>query len=412
MKAIIITGILFFILGLMLTFSGCVMPNPEDNKDYNALVNNIDTIVQGNNEFAFNLYNQLPKTENQFFSPYSISSAFAILTEASKGNTKKELDFVFGFPDNALLRPGYSSIYKQLNKDSSEYQLSTANALWVNKDFKLFESYVNNVTTVYGAKLENIDFSDADNATKVINNWVEDKTNNKIQNILQPGFINSDTRIIIANAIYFKGKWVNAFKEKYTEEKDFTKDDGTNIKVNMMQLFEEKFRYYEDDSLQAIELPYKGNDLSMIVILPKSGLNSIPSFSNKDYNNILNGLGQETVDLYLPKFKLEITYNKLKSQLENLGLKETFTTDADLSGFTGNKDLFVSDVLHKAFVEVKEEGTEAAAATVIGVATSAMPIDGLEIKEFNANHPFMFLIVQNKTKNILFLGSIVEPMGN
>lgn len=401
-----------FIVALLIgtiAFSGCVSDDkPKVLEDLNFNQGAFDQLVKGNNDFGFKLYAELPKTQNQFFSPYSITSAFGVLGEASNAKTKEELDNLFGFPSLELRKASFANFYNMINNNSSEYKLNTANALWVKKDFVLLSEYVNNADKYYGAKLENIDFSDSEKASNIINKWVEDQTNNKIKNIISKDFIDSYTRIVIANAIYFKGKWLNSFKESNTEEKDFTNDFGKVSKIKMMQLFEEKFRYYDDNYLQAIELPYKGDNLSMLVVLPRKDLNSMNNFNNSDFNNVLNGLSQETVDLYLPKFKLEVTYNNLKDQLNSLGLKEVFTDSADLSGFTGERNLYVSDVIHKAFVEVNEEGTEAAAATVIGVKMTSIEMPE-EPKVFNANHPFMFYIIDNKTRTILFFGSIVDP---
>ncbi|PIU22405.1 MAG: hypothetical protein COT14_01465 [Candidatus Diapherotrites archaeon CG08_land_8_20_14_0_20_30_16] len=417
-KALTIFVILVFV-GIILSIGFLVdndqeIPKTDDNSsdvvidDLNLNPDALTSVVKGNNNFVFNFYKELSKTENQFFSPYSIFSAFAILAEASKGNTQKELDTVFGYPSLEIRRPAFANIYKTINGANKDYKLSTANALWVNNNFTLLPEYINNAEKYYGAKLENIDFSNVDNAVKVINTWVENQTNNKIKDIISKDFISDATRIVIANAIYFKGKWLIAFEEKNTKEKEFTNDFGQKLNANMMSLYDERFNYFEDSQLQAIELPYKGYDLSAIVVLPKKDLESLNGFDNTKFNNILNSLSNEKVNLFLPKFKLEITYNKIKEQLGDLGLKEVFTDSADLSGFTGIRNLFVSNVVHKAFVEVNEEGTEAAAATVIGVGITSKPIDEEPIKVFNANHPFMFFIINNETKEILFMGSIVD----
>jgi len=417
-KALTIFVILVFV-GIILSIGFLVdndqeIPKTDDNSsdvvidDLNLNPDALTSVVKGNNNFVFNFYKELSKTENQFFSPYSIFSAFAILAEASKGNTQKELDTVFGYPSLEIRRPAFANTYKTINGANKDYKLSTANALWVNNNFTLLPEYINNAEKYYGAKLENIDFSNVDNAVKVINTWVENQTNNKIKDIISKDFISDATRIVIANAIYFKGKWLIAFEEKNTKEKEFTNDFGQKLNANMMSLYDERFNYFEDSQLQAIELPYKGYDLSAIVVLPKKDLESLNGFDNTKFNNILNSLSNEKVNLFLPKFKLEITYNKIKEQLGDLGLKEVFTDSADLSGFTSIRNLFVSNVVHKAFVEVNEEGTEAAAATVIGVGITSKPIDEEPIKVFNANHPFMFFIINNETKEILFMGSIVD----
>ncbi len=377
--------------------------------DYNLSSDSLSSVITGNNEFGFKLYKELSKTENQFYSPYSITDAFAILSEASKENTKKELDDVFGYPSLEIRRPAFANIYNSYNSDNNEYKLSTANAIWVNNNFSLLPEYIGNAKKYYGANLDNLDFSNVDGAVKIINTWVENQTNGKIKDIISKDFIDSSTRIVIANAIYFKGSWLLAFKPENTEEKDFNNDFGITSKVNYMSIFDERFNYFEDSKLQAIELPYKGNQLSMIVVLPKTDLNSLNDFDNNKLNTVLSNMNFEKVDLYLPKFKLEVTYNNLKNQLIDLGLKDVFTDKADLSGFTGNKNLFVSDVIHKAFIEVNEEGTEAAAATVIGVVATAMPINPQEPKVFDANHPFMFYIIDKETRNILFMGQLVNP---
>ena len=377
----------------------------------------ISDVANLNNVFAFEMFSSLAegKQENAFFSPYSISSAFSILYEGTRGTTQDEIQSVFHYIKDDQTRRNYShQIISDLNKPAQNYILSTANALWVQDKFPILQEYKDVAETHYLAKTENLDFmTHPEESRQTINNWVEEKTNDKIKDLLPEGSINALTRAVITNAVYFLGNWTVQFDEKLTKEDDFKISEQETIKVPMMNT-DHYFNYGLTNDLQILQMSYKGNDLSMLVLLPKD--NDLPSLEKKlsveNLNQWKNNLMAQEVNVYLPKFKLETTYS-LVGNLTDMGMPSAFKPPfpfdpdtADLSGIDGEKDLYVTGVFHKAFVAVDEKGTEAAAATGIVIGTdSVRPPPEL----FKADHPFIFLIQDDRTGLILFIGKVIDP---
>ncbi|UCD03495.1 MAG: serpin family protein [Candidatus Woesearchaeota archaeon] len=378
--------------------------------DIGATVGSVESIVEANNLFALEYYSEIKDDGgNIFFSPYSISTALAMVYEGAKGQTAEEIVDVFHFPeDNDARRPSFARIYNEINKENKSYALSTANALWAQKDYTFLESYLKTMETYYGGKVTNLDFvEDTENSRQTINKWVEEQTNDKIKNLIPKGFLHDMTRLVLTNAIYFKGTWVKQFDEKNTREEDFTTSEGS-VKAEMMRLTgeEAKFSYAETDKLQVLELPYDGNDLSMLILLPKDDLASIENeFTVENLNKWKNMLENQRVDIYIPKFTFETKYF-MSNDLKKMGMTVAFSENADFSGMDGTRMLFIDFVIHQAFVEVNEEGTEAAAATGVGMALTSLPI---EQKVFRADHPFIFIIQDRETGNILFIGRMSNP---
>lgn len=380
--------------------------------DIGATISSVDNVVTGNNKFALDYYNQIKdKEENIFFSPYSISTALAMVYEGAKGETADQIRSIFYFPENdELRRPSFAKIYNDINEGNEEYLLNTANALWAQKDYTFLEDYLNTISVYYGGKTTNLDFvGETEKSRQTINVWVEEKTNNKIKNLIPAGFLNSMTRMVLTNAIYFKGKWVKQFDEEKTREEDFTTDNG-KVKVQMMRLLGEdaKFKYTETNDLQILELPYEGDKLSMLIMLPKEDLKSVEKDITVDnLNSWTKELIEQRVDVYLPKFTFETKYF-MSDDLIDMGMTVAFSEGADFSGMDGTRNLFIDFVIHQAFVEVNEEGTEAAAATAVGMRLTAMPGE-LDYKIFKADHPFIFVIQEKENGNILFLGRMSDP---
>jgi len=373
-------------------------------------IEGIKGIIEGNNKFAFDLYFNLKDKEgNIFFSPFSISSAFLICYEGSRGNTKKEIEDAFGFPSKEeIRRPNFAEILNEINKKDKKYILNTANALWIQKDYKILNEYKEIVKKYYDSEIQNVDFiKEGEKSRRIINSWVEEKTNGKIKDLIPEGGVDVLTRAIITNAIYFKGKWLKKFDEKNTYEGDFYISENEKIKVFMMKMEREIFNYYEDEKVQVLEIPYDGNEISFFIFLPKSfDINSINDYLNYDkFKEIKEKMVKEEIDIHIPKFKIETKYF-LNDVLYEIGIKDAFSDiKADFSGITGKKELFISKVLHKAYALVNEEGTEAAAATgIVMEITSVRPR-----KVFKADHPFVFIIHENKYGNILFFGRIIKP---
>lgn len=374
----------------------------------------LNAVVDANNQFTFDLYAKYKsKAGNIFFSPYSISSAIAMTYEGAKGQTADQIQSVFNFPkDDTIRREGFLGINTQINSPDKKYKLSVANALWVEKSYKLLDEYLNIVDKYYGAKAENMDFINNAEASRIkINSWVEEKTNDKIKNLLSPQDITPATALVLTNAIYFKGFWSKQFSKTGTKEEDFRTSPDSRIKVQMMCLTgkEAEFNYGETDKLQILELPYEGNELSMLILLPKNDdLKSLEE--SLSYNNLHEWkklLFEQRVDVYLPRFKFETKYF-MAEDLEQMGMPLAFSRGADFSGMSGIKDLFISKVIHQAFVEVNEEGTEAAAATAV-MMEKGLVVAPEPIPVFKADHPFIFIIQDNATGNILFIGRVSDP---
>jgi serpin B len=393
----------------------------------------IDQVVTANNKFAFNFYNQIieEEKENLFFSPYSLSTALAMTYEGANGLTAEEMKKVFHFPENDILRPNSAAIYNRINKKDKSYTLRTGNALWVQKDYLFLEDYLTTVEKYYGGKAANLDFiNETEKSRLTINDFIEQQTNNRIKDLIKPGILIPDTRLVLTNAIYFLGDWKYQFDKKNTRDMDFFITLNNPVKVPMMHLTSKnmkdmkpepaRFNYADLEKLQIIELPYKDNELSMIILLPKQyegydyetgevinynyGLDDI-DFTYENFIEYKSQMKETSMDnIYLPKFEFETDYG-LNEILINMGMPTAFSGAADFSGMTGNKELFIAAVLHKAFIKVDEKGTEAAAATAVVMMQSAQFPSNI----FRADHPFMFVIQETQTGNILFMGNVVDP---
>jgi|AntAceMinimDraft_16_1070373.scaffolds.fasta_scaffold00683_1 serpin B len=417
---IIIIGLVIVIAGVFLFKSG-KLPVPGTNPitpRANIKIEDVSNVVEANNEFALNFYYHLKDKQdgNIFFSPYSISSALAMTYEGARGQTAEEMRSVFYFPDNDdLRRTEYAGMIDEINKEGKEHQLQTANALWAEKDYKFLDEYFNIVEENYGGKVTNLDFKkNAENARITINNWVEEKTNDKIKDLIPQGMVNSLTRLVLTNAVYFKGDWIRQFNEDDTKDQGFRINKDSVIRVPMMERTDEeaRFNYAENNELQILEMPYSGEELSMLIFLPKD--NDLEALENSlSFENLSKwkkDLKEKRVKIFIPKFKFETKYF-MANDLKEMGMPTAFSGSADFSGMTGKRDLFISKVIHQAFIEVNEKGTEAAAATavVMEFTSTGGPSETPKILIFRADHPFMFLIQHNATGNILFMGRVINP---
>ena len=373
-------------------------------------------ITEANNRFAINLYSQYKSEEgNIFFSPFSISTAMAMVYEGAEGKTAKEIKSVFGFPkyDNSR-RNQYFNLLSEINKKDKEYALKTANALWAQQDFQFLDEYLTTVEKYYEGKTTNLDFKNEPEASRlIINNWVEDKTNNKIKDLFPEGSIHVLTRLVLTNAIYFKAKWLIQFDADKTSDEYFRVNPDKSIKVPMMQPTSQKstFNYTQNKDLQILEMPYAGEDLSMLILLPlDDDIEALEnSFTLEKLTAWKKSLRKRRVNIYIPRFKFETKYF-LRKTLSNLGMPTTFTNSADFSGMTGTKILKIDKVIHQAFIEVNEEGTEAAAATAVTMMLKRSKKQKHPTPVFRADHPFIFIIQQNETGNILFMGRVSNPI--
>jgi serpin B len=306
-------------------------------------------------------------------------------------------------PAFAALEAGLAGVQKK-----GKVKLSIANSLWPQKGYAFLPDYLDLCKKNYGTTITPLDYAKAtEPARKTINTWVEDKTNKKITNLIGPGVLNESTRLVLVNAIYFKGDWSSQFKAEATQKQPFHLSAGKTVESPLMHQ-EREFGYRENDELQVLELPYAGNDLSMIVLLPRKANGLADLEAKLTVQNLAAWTGKlhrQKVEVFLPKFKMTSQFS-LNDKLTVLGMTDAFTDKADFSGMNGNNNLYISAVIHKAFVEVNEQGTEAAAATAVVMATKSMPQPA---PVFRADHPFLFLIRDNASGSILFLGRIVDP---
>ena len=371
-------------------------------------------VVMGNSTFAFELYAQLQKTGNLFFSPYSISTALAMTYAGALENTAAQMSQVLHFDaDQSRFHPAFSDLQKQVNatQQKGDIALNLANGLWVDASFPLVETSLDLVKSHYRSALNLVDFKTAYEVVRLkINAWVEKETNNKIKNLLKQGVVDSLTRLILVNAIYFKGNWASQFDERDTQDTPFWITATETVDVPMMSQQGNAFKYMEGyHNIQMLELPYKGNEMSMIFLLPekRDGLAELENWLSVNMLEMLKVLEtwlvssrKEEVEVFLPKFKITTEF-ELSKILAAMGMPDAFGLDtANL--FSG---LFISAVIHKAFVEVNEEGTEASAATAVLNAELSLSLT----PTFCADHPFLFLIYHHPSKSILFLGRVVNP---
>ena len=386
----------------------------EADDESSPALGNISTFGRAVNVFSFNFFKELyaENEGNMFLSPYSVFVALAMTYEGAVNETAAEMAEVLSVEqDNESFHNYMKSLYDYLNKND-EYNISTANALWIKENLQLLQDYLDVIQTYYGGNATEVDFSNPSEAADIINQWVENNTNGLIKDLIQSSNIDPFyTALILTNAIYFKGTWKIQFDPENTTERDFETCLGSIVDVPTMSLVETEdiFNYTETADLQILELPYTGDEISMMILLPKNkDLDDIiDTLDNNEFAEWRDSLAETEVDIYLPKFEMETSYG-LKDTLIQMGLVNAFSSSADFSGITGGKDLSIDSVLHKAFVEVNEEGTEAAAATAVIMELTGE--GGSSRVVFDADHPFIFLIQHRETGTILFMGKVCNPI--
>jgi len=366
------------------------------------------------NTFTFDIFREIHEGNegNLFISPYSIFTALAMTYEGAKGETADEMAAVLSVEqDNESFHNYIKNLYEVLNTKNEDYNISTANALWVNENLQLLETYLKVIQDYYGGNATEVDYSNTTQAAAIINQWVENQTNGLIKDLITADVILPFTELILTNAIYFKGIWKTQFDPVNTTNRTFEISAGNSVETPTMNIIdtEDVFNYTETDNLQILELPYSSDDISMIIVLPKDNdlSSTIDSIDSDMFSEWTEAMIETKADIYLPKYKVETSY-KLKEYLINMGMSIPFTSSADFSGITGTKDLFISQVVHKAFIDVNEEGTEAAAATAVIMLKSS--IGGSSRIVLDCNHPFIYLIQHKQTGTILFMGSINDPL--
>lgn len=369
----------------------------------------VHPMISAGNAFAFDLYKRLSKDAgNVFFSPYSITVALAMAHEGARGATAREMEKALRLPADAAARRDFFA--GDINRLGAELGVEMGNAFWAQSDYKFLPQYKETLEKYYQAAAFNADFKTAaDKARLEINGWTETKTRGKIKDLFPPNSLNSLTRLVLADAVYFKGNWETQFDKSLTADEDFYTTPKNKVKVGMMKRAGSgsKFNFFETVDLQLLELPYKGGKLSMLVLLPPAGgLKKLEKqISPAQLDAWKKGLYNRRVDVFLPRFILNAKY-MLHETLAKTGMPSAFTDQADFSGMDGTKNLYIQRVVHQGFVEVNEEGTEAAAATGVAMGLKSMP---MAAPEFRADHPFIFLIQERGTGRIIFMGRVEKP---
>lgn len=423
---------LAFITVTILLVTSCSAPAGETTPAHTSPPpttpgDDISILVDGNTEFTFDLYRELKDSEgNFFFSPYSISTALAMTYAGARGETEQQmadtlyftlpqerLHAAFSVLENSIKERGraittvLSPEGETIQEEVDGFRLNIANALWGQKDYSFLQDFLDLLQAYYGSGLSALDFiNEPEESRLAINQWASEQTEGRIEDIIPPGVIDAFTRLVLANAIYFNAHWQHQFSESATHDGVFHLLDGDNVNVPMMHQ-EEQFDYAEGDNYQAIRLPYLGNEFAMTVLLPVEGQfedfdNSLDAQILKD---ITSKFESQRVALTLPRFQFESSF-QLNQALSDMGMPNAFSGGADFSGMTGNTDLFIGSVLHKSFVAVDEEGTEAAAVTAVIMVLSAPPPATFN---FTADRPFIFLIQDIETESILFMGRVLNP---
>ncbi|MDD5208920.1 MAG: serpin family protein [Elusimicrobiales bacterium] len=365
------------------------------------------------NAIAFKFYSKAAgKPGNVFFSPYSIHTAFAMVYEGARGKTAQEIAGLFAFQPGPLdRRASFESLKKDLAEDAKGAEFTQANSFWAQEGYSFRPAYIKSLRAHYDAEAGQVDFAAKTEAARgEINGWTEKRTKGKIKELFPKGALNPLSRLVLVNAVYFKGTWLEPFSKDMTADADFTKTGGEKVKVKMMAApAARKAEYSESDELQALRLPYKGGSLSMLVLLPREGktlADTEKALTPEKLEAIRKGLEKRKVKVFLPRFTFSSGFT-LNDTLSELGMPAAFTEGAaDFSGMDGTNKLYIQTAFHKAFVEVNEEGTEAAAATGVAMGVKSMSFD---MFEFRANRPFLFFIEDAKTGLILFMGRMEEP---
>jgi serpin B len=375
-------------------------------------------LVVGSSAFAFDLYQAVREENgNLFYSPYSISMALAMTYAGARGETEQQMadTLHFTLPQDRL-HPAFNALDLELasraegteGQDEEGFQLDIVNSIWGQSDHSFLPEFLDVLAKNYGAALRLLDFENApEESRQVINEWVSDQTEGRIKDLIPQGDINTWTRLVLTNAIYFNAAWSHPFEKEQTRDGTFHLLDGSQVTVPMMRQTE-YFGYTEGDGYQAVELPYTGEKVSMVILLPAAG--RFEEFEKpldaERVEAIVKDFVQTNVALTMPKFEFDSSF-QLADTLAGMGMPDAFSPEAaNFSGMDGTRDLFIQDVIHKAFVSVDEAGTEAAAATGVVIGITAAPASPVEVA---VDRPFVFLIRDIETEAILFVGRIVDP---
>lgn len=403
-------------------------PILDENKDTDGAVGNsayisdpkasaeeLQKLAHASNQFAIDLYQRLVDKEgNLIYSPFSIYQALLMTYAGAEGETAQQMMDVLGVTDNNEIHNVMNALKLTLQAEPT-YTIegmqplifNIANALWVQKDFHFEQAFLDKLMANYAAGLALVDFNKPDEARDLINHWVEVRTNEKIKELIPTGMLNEMTRLVLTNAVYFKGAWTNRFDSAQNTQEEFTSLNGAKSKVEMMNNSFTGAAFVEKD-YSVVSLPYEGGNFAMMAVLPED-FASFQTTMNADLlNEILEKLTEShtMVHLTMPKFSFESSID-LGETLPAMGMSDAFDiNNADFSGMTGGKDLYISDVVHQAFIDVNEDGTEAAAATMVSMAPTSMPGEAITLR---LDRPFIYLIYNTQTNAVVFMGHVVAP---
>ena len=382
-----------------------------------------EALVGGNTEFALRLYQHMLEDAdgNFFYSPYSISLALAMTFAGARGETELQMSEALGFAlAQENLHPAFNGLDQALANrgqqhveegDGTRFELNITNSIWGQRGFEFLDEFLDVLAENYGAGMRLVDFVQATEESRMlINDWVAEQTGDRIEELIPEGAINTMTRLVLTNAIYFNASWLRPFEEEQTADGPFALLDGSEVTAPMMRQ-SVRTSFAAGQGYQAVELPYIGHELAMVVVLPEAG--RFGAFEGDldaaKLAEIIDGLGDTQVTLTMPRFEFESAFG-LSEMLKQLGMPLAFTppggsSGADFSGMDGGRDLYIQDVLHQAFVSVDERGTEAAAATAVLVGVTSMP----QSATMTVDRPFVFLIRDRISGTVLFIGRVVDP---
>jgi len=401
-------------------FGGPEEPDPDPSlPNANTESSEWQSFADDNNDFALAMYGQLRQSPgNLFFSPFSIRTALAMTQAGAKGATAAQMSDALRISTSDTAHIAFGEAITRLNAAGGKYEMAVANSLWAQEGAPPQSGFLDLVTRHYGGILNLVDFRrNAEAARVTINRWVEDQTRRKIREVIPSGGLNALARLVVVNAVYFKGTWLWQFRRAATREEPFHVESGGTVQTPLMHQ-QEEVRYLKGAGYQAVDLLYLGGDLSMLVILPDraDGLRDLQkALSAQMLRDCVARMSVRTINLFLPRFKFTWGTVDIHNQLTALGMALAFKPfQADFSGINGQEPssedaLFIANIFHKAFVEVNEEGTEAAAATAVGIKLGASSGRPAPVPLFRADHPFLFAIRDQKSGAVLFLGHIADP---
>ncbi|MGD9317271.1 MAG: serpin family protein [Anaerolineae bacterium] len=384
-----------------------------------ASATDLAKLVEGNTAFALEFY-QVLRTErdgNFLYSPYSISLALAMAYAGARGETEQQMagTLHFGLPQERL-HPAFNALAPELGRrgegegstDGQSFRLNIANALWGQEDYRFRPEYLDLLAANYGAETKRVDFREEE-ARAEINDWVGQQTEGRIGELVPPDLLDASTRLVLTNAVYFNAAWARQFDRRRSQQGAFHLPDGTSVTAPMMHQGE-SFAYTEGPDYQAVQLPYEGHEIAMVILLPAQGQFEAfeRSLDAERLEAMLDRLAERQVVLTVPRFEFESGFD-LEAVLTAMGMPLAFTHEADFSGMNHEGELFIGDVIHGATISIDEAGTEAAAATAVEVAATGERLDATTV---TVDRPFLFLIRDLQTGTILFLGRVVDPRGS